>query len=568
MSHCLCLACNTPNAITDKFCTGCGARLLIQDRYRALQVIGQGGFGKTFLAQDEGKPSKPRCVIKQFTYDDPATLAEATRLFEQEAVRLEQLGKHPQIPELLAHCEQQGRQYLVQEFIDGENLLHELRQSAFTEAQIMAVLGDLLPVLQFIHGGQVIHRDIKPENIIRRRSDGKLVLVDFGAAKLATQTILQKTGTIIGSPEYAAPEQTRGKATFASDVYGLGVTCIHLLTGCEPNLLFSDYEDQWVWRQFLNGKVVSANLGQVLDRMLAKALNRRYPSATDALTDLNSAPVPPPKPAPQPAVSSSVSVKVPQQSTQPPISPSPVPQTSWFGKLFNSGTTTALTLDCGNGIKLELVKIPAGSFMMGSNDGDDDEKPIHRVNVPEFLMGKYQVTKAQYEAVMGKNPSHFKGKQNPVEQLSWEDAQEFCKKLSQKTGRKVKLPSEAQWEYACRAGNTGKYCFGDNVDQLGKYAWYDGNSNSKTHPVGEKLANAWGLHDMHGNVWEWCEDVWHDSYNGAPSDGSAWISGGDQSRRALRGGSWIDLGIDCRSADRDRDLAVDRYGFIGFRVVV
>jgi serine/threonine protein kinase len=146
--------------------------LLIQDRYRALRIIGQGGFGKTFLAQDEGKPSKPKCVIKQFIYDDPATLREAQRLFEQEAVRLDDLGKHPQIPELLAHCEQEGRQYLVQEFIDGENLLQELQRSGqFSEVKIKDLLLDLLPVLQFIHAGQVIHRDIKPENVIRRRSN-------------------------------------------------------------------------------------------------------------------------------------------------------------------------------------------------------------------------------------------------------------------------------------------------------------------------------------------------------------------------------------------------------------
>jgi len=181
-----------------------------------LKVIGQGGFGKTFLAQDESKPSQPRCVIKQFIYNDPATLREAQRLFEQEAVRLDDLGKHPQIPELLAHCEQNGRQYLVQEFIDGENLLQELnRAGRFNEAKIKELLLDLLPVLQFIHAGNVIHRDIKPENIIRRRSDGKLVLVDFGAAKLASKTTLAKTGTTIGSPEYTAPEQARGNRATA-----------------------------------------------------------------------------------------------------------------------------------------------------------------------------------------------------------------------------------------------------------------------------------------------------------------------------------------------------------------
>jgi len=132
----------------------------------------------------------------------------------------------------------------------------------------------------------------------------------------------------------------------------------------------------------------------------------------------------------------------------------------------------------------------------------------------------------------------------------------------------VKLPTEAQWEYACRAGSTGKYCFGDDVNQLKKYAWYNENAGSKTHPVGEKLANSWGLHDMHGNVWEWCEDVWHENYNGAPVDGSAWLTGGDKDRRALRGGSWNVIGSNCRSAIRFRFNAVNSDNDSGFRVVV
>jgi len=280
----LCLICGTANPLETKFCSQCRSKLLIQARYRALKVIGQGGFGKTFLAQDEGKPSKPKCVIKQFIYDDPSSLQKAQELFEQEAVRLDDLGKHNQIPELLAHCEQEGRQYLVQEFIDGENLLQELQRSGrFSEAKIKDLLLDLLPVLQFIHTGNVIHRDIKPENIIRRRSDGKLVLVDFGAAKVTSQTTLAKTGTEIGSAEYTAPEQTRGKAVFASDIYALGVTCIYLLTQIPPFDLFSDHEDAWVWRQFLNGNSVDNDLGIILDKMLEKALGKRYQSVNEIL---------------------------------------------------------------------------------------------------------------------------------------------------------------------------------------------------------------------------------------------------------------------------------------------
>ena len=458
----LCLACGAANPLDTKFCSQCRTRLLIQDRYRALRVIGQGGFGKTFLAQDEGKPSKPKCVIKQFIYDDPATLREAQRLFEQEAVRLDDLGKHPQIPELLAHCEQEGRQYLVQEFIDGENLLQELnRAGRFSEAKIKELLLDLLPVLQFIHAGQVIHRDIKPENVIRRRSDGRLVLVDFGAAKVATETALQRTATMIGSPEYTAPEQARRKPVYASDIYSLGMTCLYLLTKIAPFDLFSDSENKWVWRQFLNGILISDEFGRILDKMI-EPLVSRYQKVEDVLQDLN-----PPKKPP-------ISTPVPAQpfpSVAPPAQPLRTPV---------STSSNSLILECENGVKLELMKVIAGSFNMGSSKYNR-EKPIHRVNLREFFIGKYPVTQAQYQAVIGKNPSNFKGSQNPVETVNWHDAVKFCEELSKKIDQKVKLPTEAQWEYACRAGSTGEYCFGDDVNKLVNYLWCRENAASKTH---------------------------------------------------------------------------------------
>jgi formylglycine-generating enzyme required for sulfatase activity len=166
---------------------------------------------------------------------------------------------------------------------------------------------------------------------------------------------------------------------------------------------------------------------------------------------------------------------------------------------------------------------------------------------------------------MANNPSRFKGDlQRPVECVSWEDAQAFCKKLSGLTGKAYQLPSEAEWEYACRAGTTGDY-----AGELDAMAWYDKNSGSTTHPVGQKQANRFGLYDMHGNVWEWCEDVWHNNYEGAPTDGSAWLSDGDSGRRVLRGGSWGNYEADARSAIRFRSVPGDNnYVYFGVRVVV
>jgi formylglycine-generating enzyme required for sulfatase activity len=197
-----------------------------------------------------------------------------------------------------------------------------------------------------------------------------------------------------------------------------------------------------------------------------------------------------------------------------------------------------------NGITLEMVSLPAGQFNMGSSERDN-EKPQHQVKVNSFAIGKYPITQAQYQAVMGNNPSHFKNNpQNPVENVSWDDAIEFCARLSKLTVREYRLLSEAEWEYACRAGTTTDYYFGDDDNQLGDYAWYDGNSGGKTHPVGQKKPNGWGLYDMSGNVCEWCEDG------------------------CLRGGSWYCNPRICRSANRDMIIPyLTTFFDYGFRVV-
>ena len=166
---------------------------------------------------------------------------------------------------------------------------------------------------------------------------------------------------------------------------------------------------------------------------------------------------------------------------------------------------------------------------------------------------------------MGTLPSRFKGRTLPVEQVSWSDAQEFVKKLSDNTGKNYRLPSEAEWEYAARAGSQTAYSFGDNVGELGRYGWFNNNSNNTTHPVGEKLPNAFGLHDMHGNVWEWTEDCWNENYSNAPTDGSAWTAG-NCSLRVVRGGSWYIDPQYLRSAGRDRFTTASRFSSVGFRV--
>jgi eukaryotic-like serine/threonine-protein kinase len=217
-------------------------------------------------------------------------------------------------------------------------------------------------------------------------------------------------------------------------------------------------------------------------------------------------------------------------------------------------------------VGLEMVEIPPGSFCMGSAYGEADEKPVHQVTIRQrFYMAKYEVTQAQWEAVMGSNPSHFKGNKSwPVEFVDWNDAQEFMDKMNAlNDGYWYRLPSESEWEYACRAGTTGDY-YARDVDDIG---WTTNNSHKKTHTVGSKRPNAFGLYDMSGNVYEWCLDRFHGDYVGAPADGSAWESGGDQEVRVTRGGSWFNDPVYAHSASRHRiDVFFNNVG-TGFRVV-
>ncbi|MBE9165243.1 MULTISPECIES: formylglycine-generating enzyme family protein [Microcoleaceae] len=233
--------------------------------------------------------------------------------------------------------------------------------------------------------------------------------------------------------------------------------------------------------------------------------------------------------------------------------------------------------DLGNGIKLEMVHIRAGSFMMGapSGEGDDDERPQHKVTFAQpFYLGKYPITQEQWQAVMGNNPSYFKGGKRPVENVSWDDAVSFCQKLSEKTGKIYRLPNEAEWEYACRAGTTTAFHFGEtitpdlvNCDGNNPYgAAPKGFYRQETTPVGSFGPNAFGLYDMHGNIWEWCADPWHDNYNGAPSDGSSWETGRNDDR-VLRGGSWNLNAVNCRATYRSYNSAGHSQWDWGFRVV-
>jgi serine/threonine protein kinase len=298
MLYCSNPACSNPfSPDGNKFCPSCGSQTLsplFRNRFRVIRLLGEGGFGKTYEATDTDRMDDP-CVIKQFfpQVQGTAALEKATELFKQEAKRLYQLGEHPQIPRLIAHFEQDKRLYLVQELIEGQTLLAELQQGAFSEEKIRQLLADLLPVLKVVHERGVIHRDIKPENIMRRRKDGKLMLIDFGVSKQVTATILGQAGTTVGTHGYAPMEQIRGQVYPASDLYSLGVTCIRLLTNCLPkengfDELYDALEGCWIWKERLpQGTTISTQLRQVLDKLLQESVKERYQSADEVLQALN-----------------------------------------------------------------------------------------------------------------------------------------------------------------------------------------------------------------------------------------------------------------------------------------
>ncbi|HEY5885141.1 MAG TPA: formylglycine-generating enzyme family protein [Pyrinomonadaceae bacterium] len=276
-------------------------------------------------------------------------------------------------------------------------------------------------------------------------------------------------------------------------------------------------------------------------------------------------------------------------STTPPKPPASSVPTRTSAPATTTSPLTPMSRTRIGQAGIEFVFVPAGEFMMGSANGDADEKPVHRVTISQgFYMGRYEVTQSQWQTVMGSNPSDFKGDNLPVERVSWDDVVAFVARLNaQNDGLTYRLPTEAEWEYACRAGTTGDYAA--DLDTMG---WYANNSGrgrldadeisrtdfanytkridangGQTHAVGTKLPNSFGLFDMHGNVWEWCQDLYHDGYNAAPRDGSAWLSGGEQKKRVLRGGSWLVPATYLRSASRVINSPDFRGRSNGFRLV-
>ncbi len=581
--------------------------------YRVIRPLGRGGMGEVY--EVEHKVLRRRFALK-FLGTDLLSQPGAMDRFQREAEVMANLN-HPNIVKVDDFGEHQDRAWLRMELVGGAGVNPATGDPVVTLADVAELYGGRVPqdlllgILQqvatglaFAHGRGVVHRDLKPVNILLEGEQdaaragkvwrGQAKIADFGLVKVAGEEWLRSraevsarrsmgsTGgartaqpertseqALMGTYEYMSPEQRRCQdADARSDVYALGLLAFKLLTGRDPGTKPPSKIDPALWPAWDDLLIAALEFepgdrpsdgAAFLARLQAVGPADQRPAPAHAVAPLPPPPPPPPPPRPQPP---------------PPPRPSrPSPAREDPG--HQPGET--LIIDLGNGVGIDLVWIPPGEFMMGSPEGEvgheDDEGPQHRVTISSgFWMGKYEVTQRQYMQLMGRNPSRFKGLfkslELPVEQVSWDAAQEYCQALQRRlprelAGKTARLPTEAEWEYACRAGTTTPFHYGDSLDS--SMANFDAGSSKKTKPVGRFKPNAWGLYDMHGNVSEWCQD-WCDDYaESVLTDPTGPNSG---SGRVLRGGGWLSRAHGCRCARRDGRAPVYRNYGLGFRVVV
>ena len=475
--------------------------------------------------------------------------------------------------------------FAIMKYYPHGNLKNILSEHSLSQAQKESIARQLIAGVAHLHQNGVLHRDLKPANILIHQQGNNYfpLIADFGLSKLS-----QSEGSRIsnsfggGTLEYSAPEQLLGKTLrYNADLWALGVIVYELFTGKRPFVTDNTNSSAEAKRQEIFNKIVNAplpkdveNLPTPFNTFVANCLEKdpeiRAKTTAEALEKIAT------KGQGQPFGEAQNEETEVQKTPPKPPDPSK-PQSNWWllvlglfvvagAYYFFSGNTNIIAQ-----LEKNMVYVAGGSFTMGctseqGSDCYDNEKPAHPVSVKSFYIGKYEVTQAEWRAVMGSDPEelYFKGCDRcPVENVSWEDVQDFLKKLNAQTGKNYRLPSEAEWEYAARGGNKSKgykYAGSNNIDEV---AWYGYEKAGKeTHAVGGKQANELGLYDMSGNVYEWCND-W---YKGYP--GSSGVTDYTGSRREGRGGSWNGAASFCRVSCRDESGPDSRLGFLGFRLAV
>jgi formylglycine-generating enzyme required for sulfatase activity len=498
--------------------------------YTLIKWLGDGTFGDVWLAEKEGK---------QFALKFPKAKVKLHEIQKEVVVWLLAKGHRNVLP-VEGIDLHDDRVFIISEFAPEGSLEEWLcthgGKAPSIDKAIEMMLG-ILDGLAYLHKRKIIHRDIKPANILLSKDAPRIA--DFGLAKF----ILSETESQLlkGTPVYMSPEAWQGKRNEQTDLWSACVVFYEMLCGDRPFLGRGQPEVMYsicnLEPQPLSDEIPGL-LRDFVIRGLKKKVEERYATLNEMRHALQMA-----------------YQEVIQLAKQPTIiTPEPV--------IVMPDAEIVIEELEKRRQQDSFVLINAGEFMMGGEQYDD-EKPVHKVRISKaFEMGKYQVTQAQWELAMRNNPSHFKGVNLPVEQVSWNEVQKFIKKLNaEKDGYVYRLPTEAEWEYACRAGTTGDYA--GNLDEMG---WSYDNSEAKIHSVGEKKANAWGLYDMHGNVWEWCAD-WYDEgyYKKSPEVDPKGPDSG--SGRVLRGGSWNYRAAACRSAHRSNGAPGTRFNHLGFRLV-
>ena len=527
-------------------------------KYRIIKKLGQGGFGITYLAENtmlEGKVAIKEFFFKEYCERDDSTShvtvptssnRETVQRFKlkfvKEARTIFRLN-HPNIVRILDVFEENGTAYYVMEYIEGESLGDMVkRRGAIPEAEALGYVKDAASALEYIHSKNINHLDIKPSNLMRSKEGGRIIVIDFGVVKQYAAVISEGCTPACISYGYSPAEQYRknGVQAFSpqSDVYALAATLFKLLTGNTPPEAMEIQEDG-----FPVAELQEKHISRLVISAIAMAMKGRHDRTQSIAEFINN-------------LSGDDTVVIPDPAEAE-------------SKRKEAEEKAAKTFEVG-GVLFDMVWVEGGTFRMGatSEHGSGavpDEEPVHSVTLSGYYIGKTEVTQALWQAVMGSNPSYFEGDDLPVEQVSWDDCQEFIRKLNSLTGQNFRLPTEDEWEFACCGGNNSrgyKYSGSKYIDDV---AWYDGDSGDKTHPVATESPNELGIYDMSGNVWEWCADRYGVYSSGAQTNPKGPYDG---SYRVYRGGSWSFNPRICRSSFCT-DISPDsRSSYLGLRLSI
>ena len=568
--------------------------------YVLIRKIGKGGFGEVWLAEEKDVIMSSPFAIK-ILYDDDADIEDV----KQEATVWLQACGHPNILPLHKAAKYDEHLVIVSEYAPDGSLREWLNRGggkAPTFREATRMIHGVLGGLSHLHSRQIIHRDVKPDNVLMQGITP--MLTDFGISRVVKSKT--HTHTIAGTPSYMAPEAFSGGRDEQTDIWSVGVMLYEMTSGKMP---FSA-DNVWSLKyQVINNEPqpLSKNVPETLRNAIATALQKdpakRYKTAFEMREAMKSVarslepgagnPSFLTKESPNFAIASlkkeaarsfnlgNYQEAISRWREALKLEPNHTDIMDYIleaeAKLRQDSSkklSSSFYKESVNGVEFEMVELEADRFLMGAPEGKgrNDERPQHLVRLPSFFIAQYQVTQKQWRAIaalpkerieLEADPSHFKGDNLPVEQISWEEAVEFCERMSKATGKHYRLPTEAEWEYACRAGTIGAYA-GD-LDEMG---WFSQNSSDQTHPVGSKKPNRWGLYDMHGNVWEWCQDIYAEDYYRQSPDESP--PGPELSpsnfKRVIRGGSHTCNPFSCRSSVRFKIAQIIRYYDVGFRL--